>query len=190
MSYPTNDPSVLGFASGVYYDSAVIYPGSGDFSACGNQNPAPARLTTASSFSGPGAYGPCNLETGGELYDAYSPNFFASHPDLTWVTTNATQANKVSGIIPVGKYSRFNFYVGLISYTQDNGTFQQIGKIWKKGLYYYLPDADKEMKSTATFQVLTCKSCPNGMPINLNGPCCENGGSGPCKMTLNSSALL
>lgn len=160
----------------------MIYPGSGNFTDCVNQNPAPGRFMVTNNFDGSGTYTPCYRDAGGEMYDATEPKFFFNHPNLHWVPTNGKNASKISGIIPVGKYDKsLNFYVGRINITFDNMTFPQIGKVLFNKIWYYVPGAPQETYSIGNIDVLACTTCPSGT-VNPNGPCCLNGGSGPCMM--------
>lgn len=57
LNYPRFDVTQLGLASGVYYDGSIVYPGVGDFSVCGGQNPGPSRVvSTFVATREPGSY--------------------------------------------------------------------------------------------------------------------------------------
>lgn len=127
-----------------------------------------------------GAYSSCYGAVGGENYDSSDVRFFANHPDLHWITTTGANSSRVSGIIPVGSYDDLNLYVGRINITLNNGTYQQIGKVFDGALWYYIPGTSEETSTEDSFEILACSSCANGQ-VNSNGPCCTNGGSGPCK---------
>lgn len=112
-----NDPATNGFVAGKYIDGSTIYAGQGDFNVCwwqvislthqkkkmnktknNPQNPAPARIQTSNSISGPGAYSSCGgALPAGENYDKISPKYFYNHPDLKWVPTTIDKYSTVPG---------------------------------------------------------------------------------------------
>lgn len=50
-----------------------------------------------------------------------------------------------------------NFLVGRFNYIQPNGTFQTIGKVYGRNLYFYQPGDNSETITDGAFEVLTCQ---------------------------------
>lgn len=91
------------------------------FSMCWGQNPAPGRLMTTSSVSGPGVYCSCNTAATGENYDAQSAQYFVNNPNLMWVPTTPAQASSVTGAIKTNIH-----YLGRKYLPSLNGSYAQV----------------------------------------------------------------
>lgn len=91
-----------------------------------------------------------------DLLDTVTPKYFKAHNDLKWVPTSGATYSTIPGIIKV--QSALLMYVGRINITWNNGTFQQIGKIYQGKLYYNNPALSTEQVHTGNFDVLTCSA--------------------------------
>lgn len=163
LSYPYYDPqssSTPGFVAGVYVDNSEIYAGTGDFSVCYGQDPAPARIMTSGGIQGPGAYSTCFGTD--ENYNVEDSKYLYNHPNLQWEQTYGKAVYEVKGAIPVA-----DFFIGRINITFNNITFQQIGKIKKPGVFgYFQPGAKVQIETDGAFEVLKCFTCDNGAKGN------------------------
>lgn len=158
VNFTGGNPAANGFVAGTYIDGSTIYAGLGDFGKCWGQNPAPARIMTSSSISGPGAYCSCSgAQPAGENYDPISAQYFSKHSDLKWVPTTGAQAANVVGAVKVA-----NFVVGRKWLASRNGTYIQVGKVVNGLIYYKIPGKTEEFTSDGDIDVLACVPCTNG----------------------------
>jgi hypothetical protein len=62
--------------------------------------------------------------------------------------------------------------VGRVKFSQGNGTFTTLGKVYAGNIYHYIPGNAVETVIVADIEVLACQKCTNGAV----GPyCCANG---------------
>lgn len=115
---------------------------------------------TTSSISGPGAYGPCGVQSRaptGETYDSTNAQYFYKHEDLKWVPTQANRANRVAGAVKVRIYN-----IGRKWMWSENGTYQQVGRVYAGRLYYKIPGQNTEVWTDGDIDILACVPCTNG----------------------------
>jgi hypothetical protein len=157
---PSKSPSTPAthnaFIAGTYLDNSTVYVGAGRANSCRRQMLIPARLSTATTDRGPGAYIECN----GPAFDDKRAAFLPSNPNLRWIPTTTESVTKVVGAVVI-KTGDFGFYIGRINLTSSSGfKYQQVSKIHidnGHSSFWYVSEMGEQKNADDGYEVLTCK---------------------------------
>jgi hypothetical protein len=132
-----------------------VFPGIGVYDAVAGIRPA--RISTSISLRGPGAYSPHDGSLI-ELFDNVKAEYYLSHANIKWISTNNGNASNVVEALKVVNSANNTMLVARFNFMKSNETFQQIGAFWvEQNLPFYWNEKTVVPVVSTTFDVLACK---------------------------------